>query len=63
MSKILRTLKHTLELIWLLVSIASLGIGIFENIKEEFRSALPFYIFCAVALFFYTSRRKERIQK
>jgi hypothetical protein len=61
MSKLLNTLKHTLEIIWLLVAIACIGLAIFENIKVGFKQALPFYAFSAVSLFFYTSRRKERI--
>ncbi|HAM98602.1 MAG TPA: hypothetical protein DCQ26_08305 [Marinilabiliales bacterium] len=61
--KILQTLKYILEVIWLLVALGTLGIAIYENVNRGFQPALPFYLFAAVALFFYSSRHRERVGK
>lgn len=61
MSNVLKSLKHILEIIWLFAGIACLGIAIYENTKGSFKTAIPFYLFCAFSLFFYFSRRKERL--
>jgi len=61
MSNVLKTLKHALEIIWLFAAIACLGIAIYETMQTGIKSALPFYLFCAFSLFFYFSRRKDRV--
>jgi hypothetical protein len=61
MSKTLSILKKTLEYLWLVIAIASLIIGIKEHITNTYKEALPFYLFTFIALFFFSSRRKTRL--
>lgn len=61
MSKTINTLKIILEYVWLAVAAISIFIGVRENIIHDFKSALPFYLFAFIALFFFSSRRKNRI--
>ncbi len=60
MNKISHSLKHILEIIWLIVGIISLAIASYETVSSMLKNALPDYVFGAIALFFYFSRRNER---
>ncbi|MBI9067809.1 MAG: hypothetical protein JEZ09_10995 [Salinivirgaceae bacterium] len=61
MSKTLNVLKKTLEYLWLIIALGSIGIGIKEHISNTYKEALPFYLFTFIALFFFSSRRKNRM--
>lgn len=60
MSNVSRSLKHILEIIWLVVGIIALAIAAYESVSGTLNQALPYYAFGAIALFFYFSRRNER---
>jgi len=60
MNKVIGPLKHVVETIWLLVSLASLGIAIRETYIHGLAPALKFYLFFAIGLFFFISRRNQR---
>lgn len=60
-NKTLKILKHILETVWLIVAIMALGIAIKETLNVGFMKSILYYGFCAVATFFYFSRRKQRI--
>lgn len=62
MNKVSNTLKHLLEIIWLIAGIAAIGIAAFETYKSGFRQAVPFYLFAIISAFFYISRRNERLK-
>ncbi len=62
MSKVSKQLKAILEYIWLTTAILAIGIATYETYQTSFKSAVPFYAFFFLALFFYTSRRKERLK-
>jgi len=61
MNKISKQLKTILEYIWLTTAIIAIGIAIYDTFINSFKNAIPFYAFFFLALFFYTSRRKERL--
>lgn len=63
MSKTLATFRKILEYLWLAISIAAVIIGIRELIVNTFNQALPFFIFAFVGLFFFSSRRNQRLKK
>jgi len=63
MSNVLKSLKHILEIIWLFAGIACLGIAIYENTKGSFKTAIPFYLFCAFSLFFIFHDEKKGLLK
>jgi uncharacterized membrane protein (DUF373 family) len=60
MSKVSKTLKYILEIIWLCAGIMALGIAAYETFKSGYHQAMPFYLFGIVAAFFYVSRKNER---
>ncbi len=62
MSKVSKQLKTILEYIWLTTAIISIGIASYETYQTSLKSAVPFFAFFFLALFFYVSRRKERIK-
>jgi hypothetical protein len=55
-----RILKKTLEILWLIVFLATLFIAIKETISKGFFNSYIFYIFSIVAFFFFLMRKKER---
>lgn len=62
MNKVSDTLKKILEYLWLAIAIISLAIAAFETITNSFKQALPFYAFIFIALFFFTTRRRQRLK-
>lgn len=61
MNKVSKQLKIILEYIWLTTAIIALGISVYETFSNSFKNAIPFYAFFFLAMFFYSSRRRERL--
>lgn len=51
-----------LEISWLLIAIAAIGLAIFKLIQGHTQDAIYFFIFMVVALIFYFIRRRQRIR-
>lgn len=51
-----------LEISWLLIAIAGLGLSIFKLIQGNHQDAIYFFIFMVVALIFFFIRRRQRIR-
>ncbi|MDA3893726.1 MAG: hypothetical protein PF517_18845 [Salinivirgaceae bacterium] len=62
-NKITKLLKQILELVWLIVALLALGIAIKETINIGFSKSFLYYLFSGVAVFFFFSRRRERMQR
>lgn len=51
-----------LEISWLIIAIAGLGLAVFKLIQGHTQDAVYFFIFMIVALIFYFIRRRQRIR-
>lgn len=61
-NKISKILKQILENLWLVVAILALVISVKETISAGFQNSLLYYAFTAVAVFFYFTRRNQRLK-
>lgn len=62
MNKVARQLKKILEYVWLTTAIISLGFAVYDSIINSIQNAIPFYAFFFVGLFFYSTRRNQRLK-
>lgn len=61
-NKVSKILRQILENLWLVVAILALGIAIKETLNVGFKNSLMYYAFVVVAVFFYFTRRNQRIK-
>lgn len=61
-NKISRVLKRILENMWLIVAILAAVISVKETINAGFKNSLLYYAFVVVAVFFYLTRRNQRLK-
>lgn len=61
-NKISRILKRILENMWLIVAILAAVISVKETINAGFKNSLLYYAFVVVAVFFYLTRRNQRLK-
>lgn len=53
---------RTLEIAWLCITLASIGIAIFQFFQEGWQSAMWMLFVTLIAFIMYTIRRKQRIK-
>jgi hypothetical protein len=62
MNKISKYLHVTLEIIWFAAALFCIYIAIKEGIAQHYRQTAFFLMFTLVALYFYFTRRKQRLK-